>query len=988
MHVFRTLLLALLWALVTVNSAPVGFAQVSPAPLTVAPAPAQDGSVMFILATVEGERIELRQTRTADGRDLYDARPIIEALRGMLSLDETVLTVERFQDGARLSIDMADGKVEANGQTLGMLPEWEPRTRADTWLDSNAIAILTGTQVGEADDGTLSFTLDDRLRPQFDLELWVEGQRITVGDVEPRTIGPVLLLPLRDVVEALGHALEIDEATGYISVIRIQDTSRLTIDPSTGAVALNDQFIGVSPSMSYAEPDNLLFPSPAIETLTGTHIKLRPGTNRVDITLDDRLGGGVLPDAYVLDQAEATPFTFERLDYQLSTQGQQTIVGHAHAGTFNGTGRVRTAGGFSDPAALQPSAITIDVESLRGWRASLGDINSQFRELSGAGTSRVRGANWRRQTEDGDIVAVAAGVPLSGSRRLSDSASLPTFSGMAAGARLIRPDRNEEIGISAASEAGESRLVASAQKFVETNRPRDKAGLKTAQASVDVGVFQGGTANAFDVDAQASGSYRLSNTTQVRAQTAYRGASFLARSGGGALGQETTPSSRTNARVSLDWRATRDWTILKDVGAGARIGVDQSGSTNAQTISVSVGGRIPGIGPNISADLSQARFRNGEGESGSTTNVNIRMFKRFGWGDGQVQIQSGEAGESRDTRMVATLTGHPVTRFLGKDAVVSLAPTASVVSSTGVTGGRLGATLTGDSGAAFGDRFRMGGQFSAAQSLNPDQSAPEIFANLSGSYYVNRYIQLTGSVGQNFSGGTSMLFALRGSAPFNPPRKHTLPQDGRGVLKGRAFLDRNRDGVRQADEPGIPGIVIGLDNTRLRLGADRDGFFTIQNLKSGLYSLGIDRRTLPLGFTVADNTVLRATVAAGQITNIDVPVIASGQIRGAVFVDVDRSGDTTPGDERLEGAYLTLTSLGAGGTKPQHQYAASFGQFAFENVAPGPYRIQVAFGGRTAEQTVEISEEELLVVQDIAFGAEPMPDDAPGGPETVMAVAP
>lgn len=986
------LLLAIFMAIVTGFSGLDATAQEAVKPSTIAPAPLEDGSVMFMFAIVEGERIEIRQTLTAEGIDHFDARPIIEKLKGQITTDTTVLKVLRFQDGAEISIDMADGRVEANGQELGLIPEWRPRELADTWLDANAIAILTGTEVSKDDDGTLHFTLDDRLRPQFDLDLWVNGELIPVGDIEPRTIGPVLLLPLPDVVNALGHSLEIDETTGLITVIRVQDTARITIAPNTGAIAVNDRFVGVTPNISYAVPEDLLFPSTAVETLTGTHIKLRPGTNRVDVELDDRIRSAVLPDAFVLDQAKETPFTLERLDYQLATNGPQAVSLSAHGGTLNGIGTVTTAGGLQTPGGLHPSTIAIDLESLRGWRSSLGDITDPFRELSGSGASRVRGVGWQRQSEDGDIVAITAGAPLSGSRRVSDSVTTPTFSGFAAGARLIRPDKSEEIGVAAALAGSDGRLVATAQKLHVSDRPRDKAGLKSASATVGLGAFQGNAPNAVDVDVRASGGYQLSKQSRLRVSGGYRGASFLTRPGRTDTGERSAVGAQTNARVSLDWRAKRDWSILKEPTAVSRVSMAQSGGRNSQSMGVSVGGWLQGIGSSVAADVNRSMAQAESGERGTATTTSIRVFRRFNWGDGQLVAQSNQTDEDTENRLIATLNGKPITRFIGKGGVVSLSPSASVVSDSENLNGRLGASVSADSGSTFGDKFRMAGQLTAAQSLDPDTSAPELFANVSGAYALNRYVRLTGSVGQSLGGARSFFLTLTGSAPFNPPRKHTLPRDGRGVLNGRVFLDRNRDGVRQEDEPGLAGITVSLNNTRLQLAADRDGYYTIQNLRSGLYTLKIDRRSLPLGVMISEATSMRATVAPGQITTLDVPVIISGQIRGSIYVDEDGSGDRSAGDPRLEGAFVELQSESDRALAPTTQYAASFGQYAFESLGPGDYTITVEYGGRRVKKRISVDEDSLLQVVDIEFPSTSdtitAPDKPSGGGGVILGTAP
>lgn len=995
---FVPLLWAPLWCLLAILAAPSAHAEDKSAavtasePVKIAPAPSQTGSVMFVFVTVEGERIELRKRRSDDGIAEYDAAPVINALRGEVTVEGTVLSVRRFQDRALMSIDMSNGEVSANEQVLGMIPEWAQRETADTWLDANAIAILTGTTVGKQGDGSITFILDDRLRPQFDLELEVDGQRIAVGDIEPRTIGPVLLLPLDTIVEALGHTLEIDPETGFITVTRIQDTARITIVPTSGVVAVNDQIVGISPNMNYAEPDSLLFPSSAVETLTGTHIRLAPGTNIVEVKLDDRLGGGALPDAYVLDQARDTPFTLETINYEVGTRGPVTVETIAHAGIYNGRGLLRTAGGLNEPSALQPSQITIDVESLRGWRASLGDATPGLREFSGLGDTRIRGARWLTQTGDGDVIAIAAGVPVSGATSVGANASVPTFAGFAAGARLIRPDKDEEIGLAASSSGDQSRVVISGQKAMRPDRKRDKAGLSDAFVSLNVGAFQGAASNALDIDLQANANYRLSERTRVRARTSYQGASFLSRAGLDTDdAQPTTGTARTNGQLSLDWRATQDWSIIKGFGASTRVNSSLSDGQSAHSVSVSAGGRLLDNGPSVSVDLAQSTASAADPENdGSTTSLGARVFKRFDWGDAQLAVQSLQTADATDTRAVATINGSPLTRLLPKQASVSISPTISAVSTQSSFSGRLGASAMADSGATFGDRFRATAQVSAAQSLDAQSSQPDVFSTVSGAYFLNRYLQLSGSLSQNLSGGSSFFLTLRGSAPFNPPRKHSLPLEGRGVLKGRAFLDRNRDGLRQDDEPGIPGLIVSLQKTRVQLAADRDGYFTIQNLKSGLYSMAIDKRTLPLGLLVPDDATMRATVADGQVTTVNIPVIASGQVRGSVFADLDLSGDPSFGDPRFEGARLRLVSLDHPNEPAIEQLAASFGQFAFENLSPGRYRLDAFVDDAAAETIIEIDEANLLQIHhvDIAGVIDASPATPEPGAGVVMAVAP
>lgn len=99
------------------------------------------------------------------------------------------------------------------------------------------MTILTGTHASEDDQGRTVLKLDEQLLPKFGLELWVNGEPIdTFGD-EPRTVGPVLLVPLKPIVEALGHELTVENGT--VTVRRQQDQAAISLELATGLVSVN-----------------------------------------------------------------------------------------------------------------------------------------------------------------------------------------------------------------------------------------------------------------------------------------------------------------------------------------------------------------------------------------------------------------------------------------------------------------------------------------------------------------------------------------------------------------------------------------------------------------------------------------------------------------------------------------------------------------------------------------------------------------------------
>ncbi len=954
---------------------------VSDAPLKIGfeHAPEQAMSIEHIDVIVENETLSVRSRRTDTDGVLIEASPIFTHLKGKVTLEGTVLSNLRFQDGAVMSLDVSDGVVRANQTELGALPEFEPLEAATTWITPNTIGILTGTIPAQSETGDWTFTLDDRLRPRFDLDLWINGERTVTPEVEPRSIGPVLLVPLETVVEALGHALERSDGN-VVTVTRIQDAARISLDLSTGLVTVNNAPRGVTPNIAYADPDLLLLPFTAVETLTGTHILLEPGTSDIVVTLDDRLGGGALPGERVVDEAAATGWVPEQLQFALSDRGPVTLQLDSRLRSLNTQLRYETVGGVTRPQELTPGWVSLEAQSLNGWVGSLGDSNSRFRELSGVDENRLRGASVRfRREKTGDIIALAAGVPLSGSREVSPSASRPTFSGFAGGARWLAADGNREIGISAATnERGGTRVVVGGQKHFRGSG--EDTGLQPIFVAADAGVFNAGGGTKFDFRGRAQGGYRFNRQAGVQASLSYDGGRF--NQGGGLSGGSDLEgalngpsSSRFVGSVSTDWRAVKNWGPISNVAAGVRTNYARTSGDNGSstfTVSSAFNGRVTPLDLNVSVDASFSSTRTSEA-SGSSHSIGVRAFRRFDWGNVQAAYSNTTTEGETTQRLVSSVSVLPIRKDLGEGASVAAGPTASAVWSPERSFARIGATVSANSGQRFGERFNVQGQFSALQSVDPDDARTQFFASLNASYAITRFIRLESNYFDNLSGSRDFSVALRGRVTFNEPRKHTRPKEGLGILRGGVYFDRNRDGIRQPDEEGVPGVRIQVTGTRLALGVDADGRFTIQNMRTGLYGVTVDRRTLPLGLLVPDDVSARATIGDGRVTELEIPIVASGQVRGALFVDENGDGDVTPGEHRVEGMFVSLLRVGEGAAEdeePVSAVSASFGQYSFENLAPGRYELSVNFKGVIYSRSVELSEDNLFVVRPFDLPAE------------------
>ena len=159
-----------------------------------------------------------------------------------------------------------------------------------------------------------------------------------------------------------------------------------------------------------------------------------------------------------------------------------------------------------------------------------------------------------------------------------------------------------------------------------------------------------------------------------------------------------------------------------------------------------------------------------------------------------------------------------------------------------------------------------------------------------------------------------------------------------------------------------------LIGTRLGLNTSGEGYFTIQNVREGIYSVTVNKKSLPLGYMVPEDAQPRVTIGSGRRTDVDIPLILSGQVRGTIFIDENANGVTDSGEKRLEGQWVKLISEENGEAQVIH--SASFGQYGFENVDPGRYILETTISGQPVRQAITVDSANPFVIAPI-----PIPPD-------------
>jgi protocatechuate 3,4-dioxygenase beta subunit len=171
-----------------------------------------------------------------------------------------------------------------------------------------------------------------------------------------------------------------------------------------------------------------------------------------------------------------------------------------------------------------------------------------------------------------------------------------------------------------------------------------------------------------------------------------------------------------------------------------------------------------------------------------------------------------------------------------------------------------------------------------------------------------------------------------------------------GRLSGTVYLDLNRDGLKQVNEPGLPNVVMILTGTTddgpvtrsVTTGAD--GNYTFGDLAPGTYTItqqqptnfldGQDRVGTAggdLGIDVISNIVVTSTT---QGTGYDFGELGI-TVKGRVFQDTNANGINDPGEAGRAGVNLTLV----GGGRTFSAIADANGFFRFDDIPTGNFTL-------------------------------------------------
>lgn len=179
-------------------------------------------------------------------------------------------------------------------------------------------------------------------------------------------------------------------------------------------------------------------------------------------------------------------------------------------------------------------------------------------------------------------------------------------------------------------------------------------------------------------------------------------------------------------------------------------------------------------------------------------------------------------------------------------------------------------------------------------------------------------------------------------------------------LGDTVWNDRNANGVRDAGEPGIEGVVVYIDSDDDNVfdqGVERfditdiNGNYLIENFAAGTYIVRVEFSTLPQGCTqthdldsTLDHETSRSLATSENATDVDFGYRASASIGNFVWNDADADGVQDGGELGISGVrvYLDINgnSVFDSATEPSAT-TDSAGAYTIGNLLPGVFTARV-----------------------------------------------
>jgi len=186
-----------------------------------------------------------------------------------------------------------------------------------------------------------------------------------------------------------------------------------------------------------------------------------------------------------------------------------------------------------------------------------------------------------------------------------------------------------------------------------------------------------------------------------------------------------------------------------------------------------------------------------------------------------------------------------------------------------------------------------------------------------------------------------------------------------GIIRGHVFIDKNKNGILDPGEEGVPGLLLSANGQEAITGTN--GRFVFSSLLPDHYWVKIAE--MPFGLSPLCKLPIAETLVAGQQVELLIPMESKSVISGVVFHDLDQDGRRDAGEPGVAGVQVLIANPGS------QNRTTTDGAGRFSVVAqPGIYTVELVvtslserFDPTTPTQ-VQVLVKERASVQ-VQFGA-------------------
>ncbi|WP_455218213.1 carboxypeptidase-like regulatory domain-containing protein, partial [Kaarinaea lacus] len=165
--------------------------------------------------------------------------------------------------------------------------------------------------------------------------------------------------------------------------------------------------------------------------------------------------------------------------------------------------------------------------------------------------------------------------------------------------------------------------------------------------------------------------------------------------------------------------------------------------------------------------------------------------------------------------------------------------------------------------------------------------------------------------------------------------REARPIASQGAISAQVFLDENGDGKKDAEEDVLPGVKININGGATKNRTDEDGI----SFHTGLLTyqemdvdIALDSLEDPL--LQPSNSGLRVDLRPGHVTQLDFPVMQTGEVDGTTFVQY--------GDVVREASGVHIELIDSDGKVVKSVRSAYDGFFVIDRIPVGFYKLRVS----------------------------------------------